>query len=65
MKKIGIIICDRYRSCGGGKCFRALRERRGGFARYVADEPVWDEAGTKELAVHLLTESRDVMELYN
>jgi predicted metal-binding protein len=40
MKKIGIIICDRYRSCGGGKCFRALRERRGGFARYAADEPV-------------------------
>ena len=40
MKKIAIIICDRYRSCGGGKCFRALRERRGGFARYPADEPV-------------------------
>jgi len=39
MKKIGIIICDRYRSCGGGKCFRALRERRGGFDRYAADEP--------------------------
>jgi predicted metal-binding protein len=40
MKKIGIIICDRYRSCGGGKCFRALRERVGGFARYASDEPV-------------------------
>lgn len=40
MKKIGIIICDRYRSCGGGKCFRALRERRGGFSRYAADDPV-------------------------
>ena len=40
MKKIGIIICDRYRSCGGGKCFRALRERVGGFARYAHDEPV-------------------------
>ncbi|HSA32469.1 MAG TPA: CGGC domain-containing protein [bacterium] len=40
MKKIGIIICDRYRSCGGGKCFRALRERRGAFSRYAPDEPV-------------------------
>jgi len=40
MKKIGIIICDRYGSCGGGKCFRALRERAGGFSIYPADEPV-------------------------
>lgn len=40
MKKIGIIICDRYRGCGGGKCFRALRERCGGFACYPADEDV-------------------------
>jgi hypothetical protein len=31
--KIGIIICDRYRSCGGGKCFRAMRERTGEFGR--------------------------------
>ena len=38
--KIGIIICDRYRSCGGGKCFRAMRERVGGFARYAAEEPL-------------------------
>ncbi|HOJ13836.1 MAG TPA: CGGC domain-containing protein [Deltaproteobacteria bacterium] len=40
MKKIGIIICDRYRSCGGGKCFRALKERCGGFACYPPGEPV-------------------------
>ena len=40
MKRIAIIICDRYRACGGGKCFRALRERRGGFSRYAADESV-------------------------
>jgi predicted metal-binding protein len=40
VKKIGIIICDRYRSCGGGKCFRALRERCGGFACYPVDEDV-------------------------
>lgn len=38
--KIGIIICDRYRSCGGGKCFRAMRDRVGGFARYPSDEPL-------------------------
>jgi predicted metal-binding protein len=36
--KIGIIICARYRDCGGGKCFRAMRERRGGFSRYAAGE---------------------------
>jgi predicted metal-binding protein len=40
MKKIGIIICARYQSCGGGKCFRSLRERVGAFARYPKDEPV-------------------------
>ena len=39
-KKIGIIICDRYRSCGGGKCFRALREREGAFDIYDKDENV-------------------------
>ncbi len=32
--KIGIIICDRYKSCAGGKCFRAIRERVGGFDIY-------------------------------
>jgi predicted metal-binding protein len=34
-EKIGIIICDRYRQCAGGKCFRSAREREGAFARYV------------------------------
>lgn len=38
--KIGIIICDRYRSCAGGRCFRALRERAGGFSRYPSDDPL-------------------------
>lgn len=38
--KIGIIICHRYQDCGGGKCFRSVRERKGGFARYSAGEPV-------------------------
>lgn len=31
---IGIIICDRYRRCAGGKCFRSLRKREGAFNRY-------------------------------
>lgn len=40
MKKIGIIICERYKGCGGGKCFRALRERRGAFSIYPSGERV-------------------------
>ncbi len=32
--KIGIIICDRYHTCAGGKCFRALRNREGAFSIY-------------------------------
>ena len=32
--KIGIIICDRYRRCAGGKCFRSLSNREGAFSRY-------------------------------
>ena len=32
--KIGIIICDRYKSCAGGKCFRSLKERVGAFDIY-------------------------------
>ena len=38
--RIGIIICDRYHTCGGGKCFRSVRERAGAFERYPADEPL-------------------------
>ena len=38
--KIGIIICDRYRTCGGGKCFRALQNREGAFDIYREDEDV-------------------------
>jgi predicted metal-binding protein len=34
LKKIGIIICDRYRACAGGKCFRALKNREGAFSIY-------------------------------
>jgi predicted metal-binding protein len=32
--RIGIIICDRYRRCAGGKCLRAMRERDGAFSIY-------------------------------
>jgi predicted metal-binding protein len=32
--KIGIIICDRYRRCAGGKCFRSLLNREGAFSIY-------------------------------
>jgi predicted metal-binding protein len=32
--KIGIIICDRYRTCAGGKCLRAMRNREGAFSLY-------------------------------
>jgi predicted metal-binding protein len=40
MTKIGIIICGRYQNCGGGKCFRAVRERVGAFRRYPVEEEV-------------------------
>jgi predicted metal-binding protein len=36
--KIGIIICDRYRTCAGGKCLRAMRNREGAFQRYKGKE---------------------------
>ena len=36
--KIGIIICDRYRRCAGGKCFRAIRNREGAFSIYPDSE---------------------------
>jgi predicted metal-binding protein len=40
LMKVGIIICDRYRDCAGGKCFRSARTREGGFSRYPAEEPL-------------------------
>ena len=39
-KKIGIIICDRYHRCAGGKCLRSLRNREGAFSIYPPDEDV-------------------------
>jgi predicted metal-binding protein len=36
--KVGIIICDRYRTCAGGKCLRALKNREGAFSLYKDTE---------------------------
>ena len=33
--KIGIVICDRYRRCAGGKCLRAMRNKEGAFSIYA------------------------------
>lgn len=38
--KVAIIICDRYKSCAGGKCFRAMQNREGAFSIYSADQPL-------------------------
>ena len=38
MKRIGILICDRYHTCAGGKCLRAMRNREGAFALYKEEE---------------------------
>jgi predicted metal-binding protein len=38
--KIGIIICDRYQTCDGGKCFRSIRNREGAFKCYPKSEPL-------------------------
>jgi predicted metal-binding protein len=35
---IGIIICDRYRRCAGGKCLRAMKNRDGAFSLYADTE---------------------------
>ncbi len=33
--KIGIIICDRYQTCAGGKCLRSMRNKEGAFSKYA------------------------------
>ncbi len=38
--RIGIIICDRYRLCEGGKCFRSVKNREGAFKQYSKEEPL-------------------------
>ncbi len=32
--KLGIIICQRYHTCAGGKCFRSFRNGEGAFRMY-------------------------------
>ena len=32
--KFGIIICNRYSRCAGGKCFQSLKEKEGAFSIY-------------------------------
>jgi predicted metal-binding protein len=32
--KVGIIICNRYHTCAGGKCLKSLKNREGAFAMY-------------------------------
>jgi predicted metal-binding protein len=36
--KIGIIICGRYNTCAGGKCFRSAANREGAFSLYKDNE---------------------------
>jgi predicted metal-binding protein len=38
--KIGVMICDRNRTCTGNKCFKSIIERDGAFAEYPKDEPI-------------------------
>ncbi len=38
--KIGIIICDRYSTCAGGKCFRSMKNREGAFSIYEKNEDI-------------------------
>jgi len=36
--KLGIIICDRYSDCAGGKCLRAMRNKEVAFSIYTETE---------------------------
>lgn len=40
MVRVGIIICNRNRTCTGGKCFMSIKDRSGAFARYPKEEPI-------------------------
>ena len=37
-KNVGIVICDRYHTCAGGKCLRALKNKEGAFSLYADQE---------------------------
>ena len=49
MVKIGIIICDRNRTCTGNKCFKSVNERDGAFEKLPGNEPIevvgWSTCG--------------------
>jgi len=36
--KIGIIICNRYHTCAGGKCLKSMKNREGAFSIYKDKE---------------------------
>lgn len=36
--RVGIIICNRYHTCAGGKCLRSLKNREGAFSIYAGKE---------------------------
>jgi len=36
--KMGIIICDHFRTCSGGKCFKALHNKEGAFEAYKGQD---------------------------
>jgi predicted metal-binding protein len=40
MVKIGVMICDRNRTCTGNKCFKAILERDGTFSNYPKNESI-------------------------
>lgn len=49
MVKIGVMICDRNRTCTGNKCFKSITERDGAFSKYPKDERIevvgWSACG--------------------
>jgi len=52
--KIGIMICDRNRTCTGYKC-KSIIERDGAFAKYPKDEPIevvgWERGCWREVTL--------------
>ncbi|RPJ77884.1 MAG: CGGC domain-containing protein, partial [Acidobacteria bacterium] len=36
--RVGIFVCDRYRTCAAGKCLRSLAAREGAFSVYEGKE---------------------------
>src|SRR5450756_1788969 len=36
--RVGMIMCNRYHTCAGGKCFRAMKNREGAFSIYAGKE---------------------------